>query len=94
MEVIQPNTIEYLETENKDFEELILLSSWELDGSSGHSQYNQQFSNLGANGSDLLATTTTPLHLYMLKNDTNSILSPSNLGVHQGMQGCGFKNQS
>lgn len=70
----QAEIMEYLDLNDMKNAELILLSTWGLDGSSGHSQYHQRFPSCSQRqeDEDLLATATTPIRLS-LSNDLNKI---------------------
>ena len=72
----EKETLKYLNDRKKDSDELILISSWGMDGSSSLSKYNQTFNNSNRNNlqdSDLLVTATSPLQLYV-HSDPNNIL--------------------
>ena len=68
--------LKYLNDRKKDSDELILISSWGMDGSSSLSKYHQSFNNSNRNNlqdSDLLVTATSPLRLYV-HSDPNNII--------------------
>lgn len=70
---IRENEImEYLKSTSKQSEKMVLLSSWGLDGSSGHAQYHQSITNPDKTADNcMLATVTTPLRLSAADNSTN-----------------------
>ncbi|XP_062538769.1 uncharacterized protein LOC134207057 [Armigeres subalbatus] len=60
---------QYMDENNQDFVEMVLLSSWGMDGSTGYSQYHQSFPGTNQqDDSDVFSVTTTPIHLYLLSN--------------------------
>lgn len=77
-----------LETFNKESSKsLILDGKWGFDGSTGQSEYKQNFSDSDAKDCDLFVTSYVPLRLH-LKNETeeitvwkNTILSPNEIPV-------------
>lgn len=57
---------QYMDDNNHDFVEMVLLSSWGMDGSTGYSQYHQSLSSTNQqDDSDVFSVTTTPIHLYL-----------------------------
>lgn len=61
VKIKEKEIVEYLDSTGKLTENLILLSSWGLDGSSAYSQYYHSTSD--PDNTDILATVTTPLRL-------------------------------
>ena len=52
---------------------LVLVSKWGCDGSTGHSQYKQKASSENLSDSDLFLSSVVPLQLH-LEKDSNTIL--------------------
>lgn len=53
---------------------LVLLVKWGCDGSTGHSQYKQQFTDSGLGDGDIFLTSLVPLQLYYQKEDGEKII--------------------
>lgn len=62
------NILNYLREKDLDCIDLVLLSSWGMDGSTGHSQYHQRLPE-GKSDADLFATATTPIRLSLHADD-------------------------
>ena len=69
LKIQEKEILKYLNDRKKDFDELILISSWGIDGSSSLSNFNRNY----LQGSDLFVTATSPLRLYV-HSDPNNIL--------------------
>jgi hypothetical protein len=67
-EMQRDSLLKYLHDKDEDIVELVLLSSWGMDGSTGHSQYHQILPN-GKSDSDLFATALTPIRLSLYNDD-------------------------
>lgn len=65
VKVIDAELNNYMDSENMDSAELILLCSWGMDGSTGYSQYHQQLPEGCQNDSDVFSSTLTPIQLFM-----------------------------
>lgn len=53
---------------------LILLTKWGCDGSTGHSQYKQRYAEAGLGDGDLFLTSLVPLQLYYQQPDKDKII--------------------
>lgn len=53
---------------------LVLLVKWGCDGSTGHSQYKQKFTQSGLGDGDLFLTSLVPLQLYVQKEDEEKVI--------------------
>lgn len=66
-----------------DEAELVLLSSWGMDGSTGYSQYHQAFpTSSQKDDADVFSVTTTPIQLFYRANKDNILwynLSPQSI---------------
>ena len=58
----------YLDSNELDSTELVLLSSWGMDGSTGYSQYHQALPEGCKDDSDVFSSTLTPIRLYVHNN--------------------------
>lgn len=65
MKIIDGELSEFMDSNDMDSAELILLSSWGMDGSTGYSQYNQALPEGCQDDSDIFSATLTPIRLFM-----------------------------
>ncbi|XP_062559133.1 uncharacterized protein LOC134223925 isoform X1 [Armigeres subalbatus] len=72
IKIIDAEIVQQMNT--NDYTELVLSSSWGMDGSTGYSQYHQALSMPNQkDDSDVFSVTTTPIQLYY-QNNKKSIL--------------------
>lgn len=65
LQVIRQDVTDYLDSHDLDCAELVLLSSWGMDGSTGYSQFNHSLPEGSIDDSDVFAATLTPIQLYV-----------------------------
>ena len=66
--------IQIFDSENVSFKNINLLCSWGIDGSTGHSNYQQKFDGVNESmvtDSELLVTAFSPIRLAQSENDGN-----------------------
>jgi hypothetical protein len=68
IKIVDGEIIEYLDANGLDSTELVLLSSWGMDGSTGYSQYHQALPEGCKDDSDVFSSTLTPVRLFMHNN--------------------------
>lgn len=73
VKIIDAELNEYMDSNELDSAELILLCSWGMDGSTGYSQYHQKLPEGCQNDSDVFSSTLTPIQLFM-HNDRKMIM--------------------
>lgn len=71
IKVIEDKVVEFLDANAMDSAELVLLSCWGMDGSTGYSQYNQPLPKDCVDDSDVFSSTLTPIQLFMLNDRSN-----------------------
>ena len=71
--IIEGELTEYLDLNDLGRIDLVLLSSWGMEGSTGYSQYHQVLQDGCQEDSDVFSSTLTPIQMYLC-NDRKHIM--------------------
>lgn len=63
--IIDAEISEYLDSNEMEYAEMVLLSCWGMDGSTGYSQYHQTLPEGCQDDSDVFSSTLTPIRMFM-----------------------------